>query len=88
MFELADNSVIGRYAAASRPSTTLNVAFWVLQVLLAAVFLIAGTTKLAGVQMQVETFDKLGVGQWFRYFTGSLEVIAGLMIIVPRTVLI
>jgi putative oxidoreductase len=88
MFEVADNSVIGRYAAASRPSTTLDVAFWVLQLLLAAVFLIAGTTKLAGAQMHVETFEKLGVGQWFRYFTGSVEVIAAILIIVPRTVVI
>jgi hypothetical protein len=88
MFEVADNSVIGRYAAASRPSTTLEVAFWVLQLLLAAVFLIAGTTKLAGAQMHVETFEKLGVGQWFRYFTGSIEVIAAILIIVPRTVVV
>ena len=88
MFEVADNSVIGRYAAASRPSAMLDVAFWVLQLLLAAVFLIAGTTKLAGAQMHVETFEKLGVGQWFRYFTGSIEVIAAIMIIVPRTVVV
>jgi putative oxidoreductase len=63
-------------------------AFWVLQLLLAAVFLIAGTTKLAGAQMHVETFEKLGMGQWFRYFTGSIEVIAAIMIIVPRTAVV
>ena len=88
MFEVADNSVIGRYAAASRPSKMLDVAFWVLQLLLAAVFLIAGTTKLTGAEMHVETFEKLGVGQWFRYFTGSVEVIAATLIIVPRTVVV
>ena len=88
MFEVADNSVIGRYAAVSRPATTVDRAFWVLQLLLAAVFLIAGTTKLAGAQMPVETFEKLGVGQWFRYFTGSIEVIAAIMIIVPRTAVV
>ena len=88
MFEVASNSVIGRYAAVSRPSTILDGAFWVLQLLLAAVFLIAGTTKLVGAEMQVETFEKLGVGQWFRYFTGTVEVIAAILIIVPRTVVI
>ena len=88
MFEVADNSVIGRYAAGSRPSTMWNIAFWVLQILLAAVFLIAGTTKLAGAQMHVETFQKLGVGQWFRYFTGCVEVIAAILIIIPRTVVV
>lgn len=84
MFEVADNSVIGRYAAASRSSTTLDVAFWVLQLLLAAVALIAGATKLAGMQMHVETFEKLGVGQWLRYFTGIVEVLAAILIVVPR----
>jgi hypothetical protein len=88
MFEVADNSVIGRYAAVSRPSTTVDRAFWVLQLLLAAVFVIAGTTKLAAAQMHVETFEKLGMGQWFRYFTGSIEVIAAIMIIVPRTAVV
>ena len=88
MFEVADNSVIGRYAAASRPSTTVDVAFWVVQFLLATVFLIVGTTKLAGAQLHVETFEKLGVGQWFRYFTGSVEVIGAIMIIVSRTVVV
>ena len=88
MFEVADNSVIGKYAAASRPSTTVDVAFWVLQLLLAVVFLIVGTAKLAGAQMPVEIFEKLGAGQWFRYFTGSLEVIAAIMIVVPRTVVV
>ena len=88
MFEVADNSVIGRYAAVSPIATTVDRAFWVLQLLLATVFLIAGTTKLAGAQVPVETFEKLGVGQWFRYFTGSVEVIAAIIIIIPRTVLI
>jgi hypothetical protein len=88
MFEVADNSVIGRYTGASRPSKTLDVTFWVLQFLLAAVFLLAGTTKLAGAQIHVETFEKLGVGQWFRYFTGIVEVIAAILIIVPRTVVV
>lgn len=88
MFEVADNSVIGRYAAASRPSTTLDVAFRVLQLLLAVVFLIAGATKLAGAQTQVETFAKLGVGQWFRYVAGGIEIIAAVLIMVPRTVVI
>jgi len=87
MSEVADNSVVGRYAA-PLPSKTLDVACWMLQSLLAAVFLIAGTTKLAGSQMLVDTFEKLGVDRWFRYLTGSVEVIAAILIIVPRTVVV
>lgn len=88
MFEVTENSVIGRYAAASRPSTPFEVATWVLRILLAAVFLVAGTTKLAGVRTHVETFENLGMGQWLRYVTGSVEVIAAFLIMIPRTVVL
>ena len=37
-------------------------------------FLAAGLSKLAGVVMRVATFDAIGVGQWFRYVTGVIEV--------------
>jgi hypothetical protein len=88
MFEVNENSVIGRYAAASRPSRTFEVATWVLRIVLAAVFLIAGTSKLAGARTHVETFENLGVGQWLRYVTGSVEVIAAILIMIPRTVVL
>ena len=41
---------------------------------LALVFLAAGGAKLAGVSLFVEGFEALGMGQWFRYFTGIVEV--------------
>ena len=56
---------------------------WGLQVLAAAVFLVAGGAKLAGVPMMVATFDGIGVGQWFRYVTGAIEVGAGICLLVP-----
>jgi uncharacterized membrane protein YphA (DoxX/SURF4 family) len=59
-----------------------------LQGLLAAAFLVAGTTKLASSQMQVTFFEKIGLGQWFRYFTGGLEVIAAILVLVPRTAVV
>lgn len=85
MFQVSDNSVIGQYAKNSRPSKALSATFWILQGLLAATFLVAGTTKLASPQMQVAFFEKIGFGQWFRYFTGGLEVIGGTLVLVPRT---
>jgi putative oxidoreductase len=42
--------------------------------LVALAFLAAGGAKFAGVAAMVELFDKVGLGQWFRYFTGLLEV--------------
>jgi len=63
MFEASDNSVIGQYALAYRPSKALSITFRVLQFLLATAFLTAGAMKLAGAQTQVETFEKFGLGQ-------------------------
>ena len=85
MFEASDNSVIGQYARAYRPSKALGVTFRVLQFLLAAAFLLAGAAKLAGAQMPVETFEKIGLGQWLRYYTGGMEVVFATLLLIPRT---
>ena len=85
MFQASDNSVIGQPAEESRASKALNITFWILQGLLAATFLVAGTMKLSGPQMQVALFEEIGLGQWFRYFAGGLEVIGAILVLVPRT---
>ena len=85
MFEASDNSVIGRYARAYRPSKGLSITFRVLQFLLAAAFLSAGAAALAGAHVPVETFEKIGLGQWLRYYTGGLEVVFASLLMIPRT---
>jgi hypothetical protein len=35
--------------------------------------------------MMVAEFEKVGLGQWFRYFTGSAELIGALLLLWPRT---
>jgi len=62
----------------------MNIILWVVQVLVAVAFLGAGVPKLAGAEAMVKTFEQLGLGQWFRYVTGSLEIIGALLIITPR----
>src|SRR5258708_24155766 len=47
-------------------------------------FIAAGGGKLAGTAVMVELFAKVGLGQWFRYFTGLLEVAAGIGLLIPR----
>lgn len=61
----------------------LNIVLWVLQVGTAAMFLMAGFGKLTGDPMMVAVFDKIGVGQWFRYVTGMLEVAGALALLTP-----
>ena len=34
--------------------------------------------------MMVETFDAIGLGQWFRYLTGLIEVGGAVLLWVPR----
>jgi uncharacterized membrane protein YphA (DoxX/SURF4 family) len=59
------------------------IALWLTQVALALLFLMAGGSKLAGVPAMVSMFDAIGVGQWFRYVTGVIEVTAGIALLVP-----
>jgi uncharacterized membrane protein YphA (DoxX/SURF4 family) len=56
---------------------------WTLQVASAAMFLFAGSLKLAGVPLMVHEFGIIGLGQWFRYFTGGVEVISAVLLLVP-----
>jgi putative oxidoreductase len=60
------------------------ITLWSLSVMTAPVFIAAGGAKFAGVPAMVEIFEKAGVGQWFRYFTGLLEVAAGIGLLISR----
>jgi putative oxidoreductase len=70
-------------AAASAPPRWKSTGFWVIRGLLALVFLGAGGVKLYGIPMMVQEFEHIGLGQWFRYFTGGLEVLGALLILTP-----
>lgn len=70
-------------AASSAKPWALTAALWVLQIGAAGMFLMAGGAKLAGAPEMVGLFDVIGVGQWFRYLTGAIEVSAALMLLVP-----
>jgi putative oxidoreductase len=73
-------------AVLAKPGRNLNITLWIVQALLAAAFLAAGGLKLAGVPQMVALFDQIGLGAWFRYFTGAVEVAAALALLVKRTV--
>jgi putative oxidoreductase len=59
-----------------------------IRVLVSLAFIAAGLSKLAGVEMMVATFDAVGVGQWFRYVTGIIEVGSAILLWVPGLQLI
>ena len=60
------------------------ITLWTLSGLVALAFIGAGGNKLAGVPVMVEMFDKVGLGQWFRYFTALLEVAGAIGLLIPR----
>jgi putative oxidoreductase len=63
------------------------IVLWLTQVALAVMFLIAGGSKLAGVPAMVSLFGAIGLGQWFRYLTGVIEVASGIALLVPSAAL-
>lgn len=72
----------GRTLPVPRTRSAL-IALWTAQVLLGAMFLLSGGSKLAGAAAMVALFDAIGVGQWFRYVTGVIEVASAVTLFVP-----
>ena len=56
----------------------------VIKGLLTLAFVAAGFAKLSGVEMMVQTFDAVGVGQWLRYLTGVIEIAGAALLWLPR----
>ena len=78
------NSVASTDAATTRPGRAWHVVLWVIQVLGAVSFLLAGYQKLAGSPDMVALFSAIGAGQWFRFLTGTLEILGGVALLIPR----
>ncbi len=69
--------------ATSGPSRAGTAALWVVSVAAAGMFLMSGGAKLSGGPQMVGLFDAIGIGQWFRYLTGAIEVTGALALFVP-----
>src|SRR5690348_1719982 len=72
-------------ATPAGPSRAANRALWTAQILLFAFLLFASALpKLIGEANAIETFDEIGWGQWFRYFTGVVEAAGAIGLVIPR----
>lgn len=60
------------------------LALELLELALAGVFLLVGGAKLIGRPDMVALFRDIGVGQWFRYVTGTIEITGAALLIIPR----
>ena len=68
----------------SSTGKVINVGLWILQIGAAGMFLMVGFFKFSGDPQMVELFETIGFGQWFRYVTGSLEILGAGLIVIPR----
>ncbi|WP_204123430.1 DoxX family protein [Pseudomonas sp. 008] len=59
---------------------------WGVRALLALAFAAAGIAKMAGVAQMVQVFDAIGIGQWFRFMTGTIEITGAVLVLLPATV--
>ena len=81
---MSDHTVVA-FSAHWPPSKGLHITLWMVQGLAAAVLCLAGGTKLAGADMPIALFGQIGLGQWFWYVTGGLEVLGAILLLVPTT---
>jgi hypothetical protein len=62
----------------------MNIALWIVQVLLAALFLFAGGIKLVTPMEEMMKQMPLQLPGWFVLFTGVVEVLGAIGLILPR----
>lgn len=83
---MSDTGATSETRAASAPARrrALSIALWALQALLALMFAMAGLSKVFGDRAMVEMFAAIGIGQWFRYVVGALELAGAAGVLIPR----
>lgn len=52
--------------------------------LLAAILLLSGGAKLAGLEFEIEAFQRWGYPLWFMYLIGSIEAAGGMALLFRR----
>ena len=62
----------------------LSAANWMLRGAVALVFFLIGMEKLTGTTW-VKLFEEIGFGQWFRYFTGIVQMTGSALLLIPWT---
>lgn len=69
----------------AKRTTRRNVLSWTASILLALIFLSEGAAKFRDRGLWPRMFEQIGFGQWFRYFTGVVEITGALLLLVPAT---
>jgi len=57
---------------------------WLLRGAIGLGTMYVGWAKFASTGEWVGIFHQIGLGDWFRYFTGVVEILGGLLVLIPR----
>lgn len=66
-------------------SPTKNIVSWIVKVIAAVILLQTLFFKFSAAEESVYIFSKLGIEPWGRIGTGILELIASILLLIPRT---
>jgi uncharacterized membrane protein YphA (DoxX/SURF4 family) len=61
---------------------------WSLRLILALVFVYQGMDKFGSRRLWIRVFSEIGVGQWFRYATGAVEIIGAILMMIPKATVV
>jgi putative oxidoreductase len=70
-----------------QPRIAIIISDWVLRGGIALVFILFGVEKFPSHPdgQWVKLFQEIGIGQWFRYLSGVVEILGGLLVLIPPT---
>ena len=55
---------------------------------IAIFFVFQGIDKFGSRMLWIRVFAEIGIGQWFRYATGVVEIVGAVLLLIPRATLI
>jgi putative oxidoreductase len=61
-----------------------TIALWIVSILIAALFLFAGLSKLLALDKAKQMFAQVGYAGWFATFIGVCETLGGIGVLIPR----
>lgn len=72
-------------SAVARPARSrARTSLMALQIVLALFYAVASAApKLLGLDAAADSFDRIGFGDWFMYFTGALELAGAVALLIP-----
>jgi putative oxidoreductase len=79
-----------RFVVDDKPTGISVILAWAARVSVVAAFVFIGATKFNDNPRSewVRIFEQIGWGQWFRYFTGAVQVAGALLMLTPWTLTI